>query len=41
MTVEKLLMQNAKEYNKTTSRFEAHLVYKHTPQPDFLISNAS
>ena len=36
---EKLLMQN-EEYNRTTSRFEAHLMYKHTQKPDFLISNA-
>ena len=34
---EKLLMQNA---NRTTSRFKAHLVYKHTHKPGFLISNA-
>ena len=27
-------------YNRATSRFEAHLVYKHTQKPDFLISNA-
>ena len=27
-------------YNRATSRFEAHLVYKHTQNPDFLISNA-
>ena len=26
--------------NRTTSRFEAHLVFKHTQKPDFLISNA-
>ena len=26
--------------NRTTSRFEAHLVYKHTQKPNFLISNA-
>ena len=25
--------------NRTTSRFEAHLVYNHTQKPDFLISN--
>ena len=31
---------NAKEYNKTTSRFEARLVFKHTQKPNFLISNA-
>ena len=37
---EKCLMQNVKEYNRTTSRFEAHLVYKHTQKPNFLISNA-
>ena len=37
---EKLLMPNAKEYNRTTSRFEAHLVFKHTQKPDFLSSNA-
>ena len=30
----------AKQYNRTTSRFEAHLVYKHTQKPNFLISNA-
>ena len=32
-----LLLWNA---NRTTSRFEAHLVYKHTQKPNFLISNA-
>ena len=39
---EKLLMQyeNAKKYNRTTSRLEPRLVYKHTQIPDFLISNA-
>jgi hypothetical protein len=26
--------------NRTTSRFEAHFVLKHTQKPDFLISNA-
>ena len=26
--------------NRTTSRFKARLVFKHTPKPDFLISNA-
>ena len=26
--------------NRTTSRFEAHLIFKHTQKPDFLISNA-
>ena len=26
--------------NRNTSRFEAHLVYKHIQKPDFLISNA-
>ena len=39
---EKLLMQNenAKEYNRTTSRFEPRLVYMHTPKPKKIISNA-
>ena len=38
---EKLLMQNenAKEYNRTTSRFETRLVYKHTQKPYLSISN--
>ena len=27
-------------FNTTPSRLEAHLVYKHTQKPDFLISNA-
>ena len=26
--------------NRTTFRFEAHLILKHTQKPDFLISNA-
>ena len=26
--------------NRTPSRFEPHLVYKHTQKPKFLISNA-
>ena len=26
-------------YNRTTSHFEAHLIYKHTQKPIFLISN--
>ena len=26
--------------NRSPSRLEAHLVYKHTQKPDFLISNA-
>ena len=26
-------------FNRTPSRLEAHLVYKHTQKPDFLISN--
>ena len=39
---EKLLMQNenAKLYNRTPSRFEPRLVYKHTQKLDFLITNA-
>ena len=27
-------------FNRTPSRLEAHLIYKHTQKPDFLISNA-
>ena len=35
-----LEMWNAKEYNRTTSRFEPRLVYMHTQKPKKLISNA-
>ena len=37
---QKILKWNVKEYNRSTSRFEARSVYKQTQKPNFLITTA-
>ena len=36
----KIDLSNLSFFNRTASRLEAHLVYKHTKKPNLLISNA-